>query len=83
MSVNEIYIVHVDSYVGAYKCGKCPLKSYADRSEWINFVKGVIEGYPDHKIRCVHDEKIEECMRQYIKRDKLLTSELKRVLYSR
>lgn len=81
--MSEIYIVHVDSYVGAYKGGKCPMISYAPRDKWIDFVKTMIEDYPDNRLRCVHDEKIEERVRRQINYNKLLTSELKRVQCSR
>lgn len=81
--MSEIYIVHVDDYVGAYKGGRCPLIGYAPRNEWVGFIKDLKKSYPEKKIRGIHDEKIEEIVRQNIKYNELLTSELKRVQYSR
>lgn len=45
MQVKEIYLVHVDEYIGAYHKGKCPMISYAPADKFIDFAKGLREDY--------------------------------------
>lgn len=66
MQVKEIYVVHVDQYIGAYHHGKCPMISYAPADKFIDFAKGLREDYPQMKLRCVVNEGIENKVRQRI-----------------
>jgi hypothetical protein len=66
MQVKEIYVVHVDQYIGAYHHGKCPMISYAPADKFIDFVEGLREDYPQMKLRCVVNEGIENKVRQRI-----------------
>lgn len=70
--MKEVYIVHVDEFIGSYIPGKCPVISYAPREKFIDFVKGLREDYPDFKPRCVINEGISEAIRKKIFNDKLL-----------
>lgn len=66
MQVKEIYLVHVDEYIGAYHKGKCPMITYAPADKFIDFAKGLREDYPQMKLRCVVNEGIENKVRQRI-----------------
>ena len=66
MQVKEIYLVHVDEYIGAYHHGKFPMISYAPADKFIDFAKGLREDYPQMKLRCVVNEGIEEVVRKRI-----------------
>lgn len=66
MQVKEIYLVHVDQYIGAYHHGKCPMISYAPADKFIDFVEVLREDYPQMKLRCVVNEGIENKVRQRI-----------------
>jgi hypothetical protein len=69
MQVKEIYLVHVDQYIGAYHKGKCPMITYAPADKFIDFAKGLREDYPQMKLRCVVNEGIEEKVRKRINLD--------------
>lgn len=69
MQVKEIYLVHVDEYIGAYHKGKCPIISYAPADKFIDFAKGLREDYPQIKLRCVRNEGIENKVRRRIAMD--------------
>ena len=70
--MKEIYIVHVDRYVGAYRVGRCPNIAYAPAENFIDFVQSLREDYPDYKMRCVLNKGIEEEVRKIIQRDILI-----------
>ena len=69
--MKEIYIVHADAYIGCYKPGKCPMISYAPREKFIDFVKGLLEDYPDFKLRCVVNEGIIELVLEKVRIDRM------------
>ena len=77
MIKSEIYLVHVDEYIGAYYPSKCPMISYAPADKFIDFAKGLREDYPQIKLRCVQNEGIENKIRKRIKFD----NELNKALY--
>ncbi len=62
--MKDIYIVHVDGYIGAYYKGRCPMISYAPQDKFVDFVKGLIDDYPEYRLRCVSNQKIENKVRQ-------------------
>lgn len=68
-TIKDIYLVHVDGYIGAYKPGRCPMISYAKQSRFIDFVESLREDYPDFRLRCVVNEGINERIRGKIKQD--------------
>ena len=70
--MKEVYIVHVDEFIGSYIPSKCPVISYAPREKFIDFVKSLREDYPDFKPRCVINEGIAEAVRKKIQADKIL-----------
>lgn len=70
--MKEIYLVHVDAYIGSYLPSKHPVISYAPREKFIDFVKSLREDYPDFKPRCVINEGITETIRKKIQADKIL-----------
>lgn len=74
MQVREIYLVHVDEYIGAYHPGKCPMITYAPANKFIDFAKGLREDYPEMRLRCVINEGIENKVRQKIKIDRDIKS---------
>lgn len=80
MSVREIYLVHVDEYIGAFYPSKCPVISYAPADKFIDFAKGLREDYPQIRLRCVQNESIEEKNRKRIKFDNRLRKEMSRGL---
>ena len=64
--IKEIYLVHVDEYIGAYHHGKCPMITYAPADKFIDFAKGLREDYPEMKLRCVRNDGIENKVKQRI-----------------
>lgn len=70
--MREVYIVKFDDYVGMYIPGKCPTISYEKREKWIDFVKSVLEEYPEYKTRCVINDGIVEAIKKKIQADKML-----------
>lgn len=65
--LKEIYLVHFDGRVGALGCVQgnphhfysiCPKGKFAD------WVQGLIEDYPDFKLRCVKNKGIEKYLRE-------------------
>lgn len=69
--MKEIYIVLLDSEVGAFIPSKYKTYSYAPRDEFVDFVKYLKESYPNHRLRCVKNKGIEDWMKKRILRDKL------------
>lgn len=67
--MKDIYLVHVDGQIGAYKPGKFPLVSYAPQDKFIDFVKSLREDYPEFRLRCVANEGIAERIKIQIKQD--------------
>lgn len=67
--IKDIYLVHVDGYIGAYKPGRCPMISYAKQNRFIDFVESLREDYPGFRLRCVVNEGISEEVRSKIKQD--------------
>lgn len=64
--MKEIYLVHVDKYIGAYRAGRCPNISYAPADKFIDFVQSLREEYPEYKLRCVLNEGIEAEVKKFI-----------------
>lgn len=77
--MKEIYLVHVDGYIGAYLPAKCPVVSYAVQNKFIDFAKYLRESYPEYRLRCVINEGIEEHIRKKIIADKLLTNKMQNI----
>lgn len=80
MSVKEIYLVHVDGYIGAFYPSKCPVISYAPADKFVDFAKGLREDYPQIRLRCVQNERIEEKVRKRVNFDNRLRKEMSRGL---
>lgn len=80
MSVREIYLVHVDEYIGAFYPSKCPVISYAPADKFIDFVEGLRESYPQVRLHCVQNEGIKEKVRKRINFDNSLKKEMSRGL---
>ena len=72
MQVKDIYLVHVDGHIGAYRHGKCPNISYAPQDKFIDFVESLREDYPEYRLRCVNNQGIENKVRQRMIIDKNL-----------
>lgn len=70
--IKEVYIVKFDDYVGMYIPGKCPTIGYEKREKWIDFVKSVIEAYPEFKPRCVLNDGIVEAVKKKIQADNIM-----------
>lgn len=70
--MKEIYIVLLDSEVGAYIPSKYKTYSYAPRDEFVDFVKYLKESYPNHRLRCVKNKGIEDYIKSRIARDRFL-----------
>jgi hypothetical protein len=70
--MKEIYLVLLDGEVGAYIPSKYKTYSYAPRDEFVGFVEYLRESYPNHKLRCIHNQGIEDWMKKRILRDKML-----------
>lgn len=68
-TIKDIYLVHVDGYIGAYKPGRCPMISYAKQNRFIDFVESLREDYPGFRLRCEVNEGISEKVRSKIKQD--------------
>ena len=71
-AIKDIYLVHVDGYVGAYKPGRCPMISYTKQSRFIDFVESLREDYPCFRLRCVVNEGISERVKKRVIMDKFL-----------
>lgn len=80
MSLKEMYLVHVDEYIGVFYPSKCPMISYAPADKFIDFVEGLRESYPQIRLRCVQNEGIKEKVRKRIKFDNSLRKEMRRGL---
>lgn len=70
--MKEIYLVLLDGEVGAYIPSKYKTYSYAPRDEFVGFVEYLRESYPNHKLRCIRNQGIEDWMKKRILRDKML-----------
>lgn len=79
MQVKDIYLVHVDGHIGAYRHGKCPNISYAPQDKFIDFVESLREDYPEYRLRCVNNQGIENKVRQRMIIDKNLCRGYNRV----
>lgn len=77
--MKEIYLVHVDGFIGSFIPAKCPVVSYAPQNKFIDFAKALREDYPEYKLRCVINEGITEHIRKKIIADKLLTKKKQNV----
>ena len=77
--MKEIYLVHVDGYIGSFLPSEKPVVSYAPQNKFIDFAKSLREAYPDFKLRCVVNEGITEHIRKRIIADKLLTKQMQNV----
>lgn len=80
MQVKDIYFVHVDGNIGAYRQGRCPMISYAPQDKFIDFVKSIREDYPEYRLRCVKNKGIEDKVRKRINLDNYLRVEMNKSL---
>lgn len=65
--LKEIYLVHFDGRVGALGCvqgNPHHFYSICPKGKFTDWVQGLIEDYPDYKLRCVENEGIEEYLRE-------------------
>jgi len=65
--LKEIYIVHVDGQPAALGCvqgNPNHFYSFCPKSKFADWVQGLMEDYPDFKIRCIQNEGIEEWLRK-------------------
>ena len=69
--MKKIFILHVDQQLVAFKPDaikkECEL---AKPGDFIGFVLYLKDKYPDYKLRCIHNEKIENYLRKKIKHQK-------------
>lgn len=77
--MKEIYLVHVDEYIGAYIPEQKKNVEYDLQKEFINFVKKLKKIFPEHNLRCIINEGISEYIRKKITADKLLTKQKQNV----
>lgn len=68
----DIYLVRVDGYIAALKPYKQKMFSYAKQSEFLEFVQGLIEDFPQFRLRCINNQGVVEDARRRIKADKAL-----------
>lgn len=62
--IKDIYILHVDDKIAAFKPGKHKQYSFAEPEKFIDFVKSIKETYPGYRLRCIKNEGIEQYLRQ-------------------
>lgn len=67
----HIYLCHVDNYIGAYDpyTGKV---RYETSDKFVQFVKDILNDFPDYSPHNVINEGIQEVIRKKIQADKLL-----------
>lgn len=70
--MKDIYLVHVDGYIGSYLPGEKPKINYKPQENFIDFVLMLKKKHPDYKPRCVINEGIAEAVRKKIQADKIL-----------
>ena len=71
--MKEIYIVHVDGYIGSYMPNRrCPTIGYAPKDKFVDFCRGLKEDYPGYRLRGIDNEEIRSKIRQRIIQDKVL-----------
>lgn len=72
--MKEIYIVKTQGYVGMYlPSKKCPHISYTSQKNFIDFIKSIMEDYPNYKLRCIINKGIEDKISKKIIEDKMVT----------
>jgi hypothetical protein len=71
-SIKEIYILQLDGEVGAFIPSKYPTYSYAPKDEFIGFIEFLRDSYPEHKLRCIRNQGIEDWLKKRILKDKML-----------
>lgn len=77
--MKEIYLVHVDGYIGAYNPEEKKNVKYELQDKFVDFVLKLKKIFPEHKLRCVVNEGITEYIRKKIIADKLLTNKMQNI----
>lgn len=71
--IKDIYILHVDGQLAFYHHSKTnPSYGFAPQDEFINFVKSLREDYPEHRLRCIKNEGIENYLRKKLSTEQKL-----------
>lgn len=72
LKINEIYLSKVNGEWGAIMLRKYGTVVFnAGKTPFAKFVKGIIEDYPEHKLRCVRNYGIDEKIAQQQKVEKM------------
>ncbi len=73
MANKDIFIVHLGNRCGAMGVvGENPRRfySFCPKGKFADWVAGMIEDYPNFKLRCVQNKEIEEWLRNRLPKDK-------------
>lgn len=85
MSIKHIYITHVEDKLGAFGCvggNNRHFYSFCPKNEFINWIKGLSEDYPEFKLVYVENEGIREYLRKRLNEQKKLDI-YKQIMYKK
>lgn len=77
--LKDIYLVHVDGYIGSYLPRKnYPIIGYADKEKFVDFCQSLREDFPEYRLRCVDNDGIRILIRDRIMQDRIMAQRLER-----
>jgi hypothetical protein len=76
--IKDIYILHVAGRLAFYLHSKtCPSYGFAPQEKFIDFIKGLREDYPDHRLRCIRNKGIEDWLeKRLIQQQQMIKNKL-------
>lgn len=78
--IKDIYILHIDGEIAFYiPSKKCPSYGSVPSDKFIDLIKGLHDEYPDHRLRCVKNEGLENHLRKKLEIRKLIINNVKKI----
>lgn len=69
--IKDIYLMHLDGEIAFYIPSKrCPSYGSISQDKFIELIEGLREEYPDHRLRCIRNEGLEEHLKNKLSKIK-------------
>jgi hypothetical protein len=69
--IKDIYLMHIDGEIAFYIPSKrCPSYGSIPQDKFIELIEGLREEYPDHRLRCIRNEGLEEHLKNKLSKIK-------------
>ena len=71
--IKDIYLMHIDGEIAFYIPSKrCPSYGSIPQDKFIELIECLREEYPDHRLRCIRNEGLEEYLKNKLSKIKAI-----------